>query len=156
MKRPAAVTILAVLHWLEAVLFALLAGMLLWFARLAADLQQYGVELPGVPPQMAEMVFRLAEPGIVAAILVVLGFFAVLFVVIGAGLWKLQNWARLITLVLMALRVVMVVAGTLLSLLLVGFDLLSLGLDLLFIVVYAWIVWYLLQPQVKRAFGAAP
>lgn len=156
MKRPIGVTFLAVLHWLDAVTFLLFGVMLMLVARLAADLQASNIELPGVPPQMAETVFRLAEPGIAGAILVALGFLAVLFVVIGVGLWKLRNWARVTALVLMGLRVVLLVAGTLLWLLLLGFDPLSLGLNLLFILVYAWILWYLLQPHVKRAFGAAP
>ena len=69
------------------------------------------------------------------------------------GLWRLRSWARVLTLALMVLRLLFLLPGLVFSLM--RFEPLSLGAQLVFALLYAWIVWYLFQPEVKRAFGVA-
>jgi hypothetical protein len=68
---------------------------------------------------------------------------------VGSGMMKLKNWARVVTLVLAALSVL---SG-------IGIFVGTHGLifmSLLRVAIAAWIIWYLLQPEVKTAFGVAP
>ncbi len=123
MERPTGVTILAILNFLWAGLHALLA--VLFFFIGAED----------------------AAVGVVALILAAIGL------AIGIGLWKLRNWARIVTIVLVGLSLPLSVL--LLLGLLIGFELGSLIFQAIFVALYAWIIWYLFQPHVKDAFGAA-
>jgi hypothetical protein len=101
----------------------------------------------------------VARPGI-GAMAGALGVFvgvvflgiAVLYAVIGVGFLKLQNWARILVIVLSALGVLLNGLGILTGLvhlhpLLAVWRLISLGINL-------WIALYLLKPHVKQAFGA--
>jgi len=81
-------------------------------------------------------------------ILLVLG---VLYIVLGVGLLKLHNWARLVTLVFTAL-------GALLHVLrlmryMAHFMMIHAFFNVIVIAICVLIIWYLLQPDVKRAFG---
>lgn len=153
MRRPFAVAILAILHWLEAALLLLLAGLLAWWMRVAAELGGAAIAPPEVPTETLELLNRLSNPSMMGAAVIVLGAVAAVFAAAGVGLWKLRNWARLVTLGLTALRLLLLLPGLLLTL--ARSDLLGLGVELLFVLVYAWILWYLYQPHVKQAFGAA-
>lgn len=150
MGRPTGVTLLAVLHWLEAVMFGLLGVLLLLWARLAADLQGVSFEPAGVPPELLALLLEAADPRVLTIALSIIGLLAVLFVAVGVGLWKLGNWARVTAVVLTGLRLVLLLPG--LVYLVIRFDPLGLGLQLLFALIYVWILWYLFQPRVKRAF----
>jgi hypothetical protein len=81
--------------------------------------------------------------------------FAGLEVAIGIGLWKLQNWARVLTIVLCGLALLSS-CFTLLFALTHMFGVFFFGLffrRLVLAAVQVWIVIYLLKPQVKQAFG---
>jgi len=138
MQRPTGVTILAVLAFIGAALqaFAGLALLLVGGALMA--------RMGGRPLGMIG--------GIGAAFLAIfLLALAILDGVIGSGLLKLRNWARVLTIVLAGL-------GALVN-----------GLALLRTVIFmrpffmfnhavatgiaVWIVVYLLQPPIKQAFG---
>ena len=79
--------------------------------------------------------------------------FALLYFAVGYGLWKLKNWARIITIVLSGLGAALGVLGLLGSLM--AFEIISLVFQLIFVAIYAWILWYMFQPHVKEAFDAA-
>jgi len=154
MKRPSGVTVLALLHFLEAILFLLVGLMLFLVVQLLAQVGTDAVQQ--APDEMSRRVMTLllewiqsGQMLIVYAVIVVL---AAVFVVVGVGLWRLRPWARPLTLALMVLRLLLLLPGLILSV--VRFEPLSLAAQLVFVVLYAWIVWYLFQPEVKRAFGA--
>lgn len=144
MGRPVGVTILAVLYFLGAV-FCLLGGigMMMGGGMMATLLTQQGQGSGGAAGLMA---------GLGAALGVVILIFAALDALLGWGLWKLKNWARIITIVLMVISIGLQLFG--LVGILAHFNLFSLILSVVFIAIYAWIVWYLLQPNVKAAFQA--
>jgi hypothetical protein len=77
---------------------------------------------------------------------------AALYLVVGLGLWKLQEWARILTIVLAGLGLLVNgfgILGPLMSfhLIFLLWRAVVLGLDV-------WVLVYLFQPHVKKAFGA--
>jgi uncharacterized membrane protein len=84
---------------------------------------------------------------------VVLLVVGAIYAVIGFGLWKLQNWARIVSIVLVALGLLSGAYGAF------GlFSPLHIGLliwQLFWIAIDVWIILYLLKPHVKQAFGAS-
>src|SRR3989338_4306534 len=89
-------------------------------------------------------------------ILAVLNFIGAAFsillaILLGWGMWKLKNWARIITIVLCALGALGALAGVAIAAM--AGQMISAGFNLVFLLIYAWIIWYLLRPHVKEAFG---
>jgi uncharacterized membrane protein (DUF2068 family) len=141
MQRPTGVTILAVLAFIGAgllvvgALFGLMGGML-------------------VSAMGSSSMGMLAGVG-AAVIAVFLLIAAAVDIVVGVGLWKLKNWARIITIVLIGIGLL----GSVLSIIspfghMHVFFFLFLIRRLILAAIYAWILWYLFQPNVKQAFGA--
>ena len=74
-------------------------------------------------------------------------------VVIGYGLLKLKNWARIVSIVFAVIGIVGSLPGLFSAL---GHVVIfTLVVNLIGIGIDALIVWYLLQPDVKKAFAAA-
>ncbi|HVB08069.1 MAG TPA: DUF2127 domain-containing protein [Candidatus Acidoferrales bacterium] len=139
MARPTGVTILAVLSFLGAGLCLLgAAGM---FLLGTSGLATMGAQGRSMGPLAAMGAFA----GIACLVL------AVLYVVNGVGLWKLQGWARMLTIILLVIGIVFGVLGIVRSLapLMVG----MLLFHVILIAINAWIVMYLFKPRVKQAFG---
>ena len=146
MDRPTGVTILAILNFLGAGLYILIGlGFMLGMGIIGAMVGQSGQE--GAGGGMAMLAGLGAIAGIVFIVL------SLIPLAIGIGLWKLKNWARQVTIVLMLLRLLLLAPGLLISLL--RSDLVGLGLQLLFAGVYGWILWYLYQPHLKQLFTTA-
>jgi hypothetical protein len=143
MQRPTGVTILAILAFVGAG-FLVLTGLAVFLgSALLSNMASY--------PQMA----ALAGVGGVIVGIFCLGM-AAFDVVIGIGLMKLQNWSRVVTLVLAFLALLSSAFGLLFSLRHI-FGLFFFGFFLQRLVVAAieiWIIVYLLKPHVKQAFGA--
>ena len=152
MKRPFGVAVLAIIHFLEALLFFLTGAMLWLFAQLVADLGPDALEAPDeLSARMLPLILEFIQSGKLMMVYALIGVLAVVFTAVGVGLWRLRPWARLLTLGLTALRLVLLLPGLVVSL--VQLDPLLIGGHALFVLVYGWIVWYLFQPEVKRAFG---
>jgi hypothetical protein len=135
MNRPAGVTILGVLAIVGGV-FALLIGLL--FLVGSGFLAQHMAPLP--------LIFAgLATIGGVFLILL-----AVFDLVLGIGLLKLANWARLVTMVFAAIGLVFAALGTLGAM--VHFFPFLMMRRAVSGVIDALILWYLSQPHVKQAF----
>ncbi len=139
MERPTGVTILAVLAFVATGLLVLAAlGVLVGGAMVGSMVARPGLgAMAGAVGVFVGVVF--------------LGI-AILYAVIGVGFLKLQNWARILVIVLSGLGVLLNGLGILGALvhlhpLLVVWRLISLGINL-------WIALYLLKPHVKQAFGA--
>lgn len=140
MQRPTGITIIAVLAFLGAGFLLLLALLSLVGGALFSSLSSSRLG---------------ALAGIGAVVLAVfLLICAAVDVVVGVGLWKLQNWARIITIVLIGIGLL----GSVLSIFspfhVHVFFVVFLIRRLVLAAIYAWILWYLFQPSVKQAFGA--
>src|SRR5579862_2719693 len=140
MQRPTGVTILAVLAFMGAGILLLGALAILLGGALLSSLSRSGMGM-------------MAGAG-AAVIAVFVLIFAGLDVAIGVGLLKLQNWARVVTIVLCAIFFL----GSVVSIFspfahIHIFLMIFLIRRLVMAAIYAWILWYLFQPNVKQAFG---
>jgi hypothetical protein len=141
MQRPTGVTILAVLAFIAGAFLVVVALLSLLGGAVVSSLGS---------PRMG-MVAGVGA-AVVAVFLLIL---AAVEVVIGVGLLKLQNWARIVTIVLVGLSLL----GSLGSIFnpfghMHIFFMLFLIRRLVFAAIDVWILWYLFQPNVKQAFGA--
>jgi hypothetical protein len=145
MNRPAGVTVIAVLFFIGAV-FSILLGILAMFGGglLATLMSQSGSQGAGAGAGL----FAGLGIGIGIVILV----FGALYILVGWGLLKLKEWARIVTIVLAGLGVLGALFG------LVGvfthFGAIIVFWTLVRLAICGWIIWYLLQPQVKAAFAS--
>ena len=140
MNKPAGVIVIAILYFIGTAI-CLLGGLLFiagggFLATLTQTQQQGGA-------------------GIFAALGAAAG---VLFLIIGAvealvgwGLLKLKNWARIVAIVFSALGALSQLLGLLRSF--SNFNIVSVAITLIVLAVHCWIVWYLLTPPVKAAFA---
>jgi hypothetical protein len=139
MERPDGVTVLGVLAYIGAGLSVLAAlGMLLGGAIIANMAARPGMGMIAGVGGVALGIFFLV--------------IAALYAVIGTGMFKLHNWARILVIILSFLGA----ALNALSLLgaLFHFRPLAVLWSLVVIGVNVWIAMYLLKPHVKQAFGA--
>ena len=139
MERPTGVTVLAIL----AFVFAgglVLAGLLL--SAGGAMMSRMAVR-PGLGV--------MAGVGSAIIAVIFLGF-AALYLMIGLGFLKLQNWARVLAIVLAALG--LIVNGFAILGPLVHFHPIFLLWRAAILGFDVWVLVYLFQPHVKRAFGA--
>ena len=140
MDRPTGVTILAVLNFLGAAMLVL--GGLFFLV---------GMSMIGAASHQPGAMGALAGMGAIAGVIFLV--FAAFAVAVGVGMLKLQNWARITTIVLSCLSILSGVFSVLVSLL--HFQIVALIMNVVFLAFYAWIVWYMFQPHVKNAFGTA-
>jgi hypothetical protein len=139
MERPTGVTILAVLAFVATGLLVLAGlGVLVGGAMIGSMAARPGM---GAMAGALGAVFGVVFLGL-----------AILYAVVGVGFLKLQNWSRILTIVLCGLGILFNGLGILTALfhfhpLVVVGRAISLGINL-------WIVLYLLKPHVKLAFGA--
>ena len=144
MARPVGVTILAICDFLLAVLCILGGiGSLTGAGFIAAALHQ-NAQAPGAE----------AAGGVVAVIMGALTIFcfifAAIYLLLGFGLWKLKNWARILTIVVEVLWLLLFLLGLLGQL--AHFNIFSLIWSLFWIAICCLIIWYLLKADVKAAF----
>ncbi len=140
MERPIGVTILAVLYFIGTACLGLL-GLLCIVG---------GSVLSGMARSGGAGSALFAMGGVfVGAIFLVL---ALLYLALGIGFIKLQNWARVVAIVLIGIGVLFGVLGlfTLLAHLMVF----VLVFRLMVLALQVWILVYLFKPEVKEAFGA--
>jgi hypothetical protein len=139
MERPTGVTILAVLYFIGAAFLGLCGILFIVGGSMLSGLAQSGG--PG------SALFAMGG-AVVGGIFLVL---AVLDLAIGIGFIKLQNWARILAIILIGIGVLF----GLLSLagLLAHPMILVLVFRLIFLAIEIWILIYLFKPHVKQAFG---
>jgi len=143
MQRPTGVTILAVLAFIGAGLSVLVA--------IAAFLGGAVMSSMMANPRFG----MLAGAGAVIVGVFLLGI-VVMDVVIGFGLWKLQNWARILTIVLAGLALLSSVLSIVnpFAHMVHMFYFAFLIRHLITAAIEVWILVYLFKPHVKQAFGA--
>jgi hypothetical protein len=138
MHRPAGITVLAFAMFTAAAILLVLSYFCFSVGPVIGEL----VRTPGLP------IFRMIGAAAVGIILLVMAF---LCAGAGVGLWGMKSWGRAISILLVAISVVVSVVGIAAGLVfpqmrLVIDRIIALGVDLL-------VLWYLVQPQVKDAFG---
>lgn len=139
MERPVGVTILGVLGLIGAGMLVVAAfGVLLGGAMISNMAARPGV---GMAAGIGWAVFGVMFLGL-----------AVLYVVSAIGLLKLQNWARVLVIVLCGLGVLFNGLGVLTAL--IHLHVVIVLVRAIVLAVFVWIALYLLKPHVKQAFGA--
>jgi hypothetical protein len=146
MGRPVGVTILAILDFIGAA-FCLLGGigMILGGGFIATMLSQQGQGSAGAA-------------GILAGLGAAAGIFIIIMggvsALLGFGLWKLKGWARIVSIVLFAISGAMQLLGLLGTL--AHFNVFAFVWTVFWIAVDAFVIWYLLKPEVKATFQQQP
>jgi hypothetical protein len=142
MQRPTGVTVIAILQFLGAGVL-LLGGLvfMLGMGAIGALMAQRG-NASGLSMGM------LAGMGAVIGVVMIV--FAVLYGVVGYGMWNLKNWARIVTLVFTVLGAMIQLFGLLSSLL--HFHIFALIWGSFWLGIHGLVIWYLLQPNVVQAF----
>ena len=148
MNRPSGVTAIAILFFVFMVLLVLCAigafvGGAFVASIIASAAQQRGAGMAGA--------------GVGAVIGGVIGVFLLIFAALNAicgfGLWKMKEWARILTIVLCGIGACFGALGMMAGML--HFNILLMFWRLAWLALDVIIVWYLLQPQVKAAFAQA-
>ncbi len=142
MERPAGVTVLAILNFIAAACLGLLAlAMVLGMGFIGS--MAGGGERGGA--------ILLAGLGVIGGVIFVI--MAVVSAAVGYGMWNLQNWARLVSVVFCCLGIVAGLLG--LTAGAVHFRPFFMMTSIVRMAVAALIIWYLFQPHVKQAFRTA-
>jgi hypothetical protein len=145
MGRPTGVTIIAILDFLGTGFSLLIGlGMILGGGFIASLINQQGGQ--GSAGAAGVMAGLGAAAGVF--IIIIGGVCAVL----GIGLWKLKEWGRIINMVLWGLGGLLQVLGLLGTL--AHFTVFGFLWNIFWLAVDAFVVWYLLKPEVKAAFQA--
>ena len=131
--RPLGVTLIGIYQILRGALGVLFALGLMLFTGLAAKLASLAAEGNAVE-RILHSLGRVAGVGVLV--------FALLHILAGFGLLKMQNWGRLLTLLFSAIGLVVLLP------VLVA----SHGLPLIFGIINAVSIFYLALPPIKRAF----
>lgn len=127
MQRPTGITILAVL--------AIIGGLL----GLCWSLTLFGVGGLGIGTRTGGLGLAFGGLGLVSAIL---------YLAFGFGAWTLKPWAWVLGIVGVAVAILSTVAGLI-------FRANGLIGAILSLIVPVIILWYLLRPEIKQAFGRA-
>lgn len=138
MRRPIGVTILAFIAFVFAAFFALWAFRAIVGGYIVAS----AFRSPLVPNSAESVVSYFG---------IVIGLCAILFLVDGVALWKLKEWGRLLTFGLVGISLLFDLIGTVRSLM--NFRIFVMMIWLTFAGIDAFLLWYLSQENVKRAFG---
>jgi uncharacterized membrane protein (DUF2068 family) len=134
--RPLGVTVIAILTWLRASLYALGGLMLMGVGHLSARL----VSAIATDSFLERLVSGLGKALGVGALLIALAF-----IVIGFGLWELKAWARTATLILATIWLLSALLGVVRY---------PTAFHILRVLVDVAILVYLMLPEVKRLFAA--
>jgi hypothetical protein len=140
MERPTGVTILAVLAFIGAAFLAIGSIVFIAGGALLSNVRANG---PGAGALLG------LGGAVLGGFLLVL---AVIYVFTAVGLLKLQNWARILTIVFVGLGLLTAATGLLSSFAHV-FPVLMVR-NIIVLAIDVWILIYLFKPHVKQAFGA--
>jgi hypothetical protein len=134
--RPLGVTLIAILHWLRGLAYVAVGLALLGITRLSAHL---------IASVAADTFFQRLISGLGKTLGLAVLLFALIYIVMGLGLWAMKNWARTLTLIFavvwLASAMVRLVSYP------TPFHVLRATVDVAILV-------YLMLPDVKRAFAA--
>jgi hypothetical protein len=135
--RPIGVSAIAVLTWIRASLYALGGLALIGVGHLSAKL----VSTVANDSFFEALVSRLGKTLGIGVLMI-----ALVYVVVGLGLWALKNWARVLTLILVTIWLLFGLLGLLRH---------PTAWHMIRMLVDVAILVYLMLPDVKRLFAAA-
>lgn len=135
--RPIGVTAIAILSWLRASLYALGGLMLIGVGHLSARL----MSTIASDSFLESLLSRVGRALGIGALLI-----ALVYIVVGFGLWQLKNWARALTLALVGIWLLFGLLGLLRH---------PTPWHMVRVLVDVAILVYLMLPDVKRLFTAA-
>jgi hypothetical protein len=140
MERPTGVTILAVLYFIGTAFLGICGLLFIVGGTMLSGLAQSGG--PG-------SALFAAGGAVIGSVFLVL---ALLELALGIGFIKLQNWARVVAIVLTGIAVLFGILGmfSLLAHVMVA----ALVTRVITLAIQIWILVYLFKPHVKQAFGA--
>jgi len=145
MGRPTGVTVIAIVDFVGAALYLLVGlGLILGGGFIATLISQQGGQGSGGAAGL------LGGLGAVAGIVVII--IGGLCAVLGIGLWKLKEWGRIVNMILWGIGGLLQVLGLLGTL--AHFTVFGFLWNIFWLAVDAFVVWYLLKPEVKAAFQA--
>jgi uncharacterized membrane protein (DUF2068 family) len=78
--------------------------------------------------------------------------FALVHALAGFGVWSMQNWGRVLAIILAVISLLFALPGLLLTAMMMHFFFGS--FRIIRVVICGLIIWYLLKPEVKALFGA--
>lgn len=145
MNRPTGVTLIAVLYFIGGA-FAALAGL---------GMVAGGGMMATIMSQQGQSAGPLAGilGGLGAALGIIILVMAAVDIVLGIGLIKLKEWARMVTVVVTAIFAALGAWGLITTL--AHFILFATIIRVCVLALQVWIVMYLLKPEVKAAFQGA-
>ena len=135
--RPLGVSLIAVLHWLRGGVYAIAGLAVLGLTHLGARF---------LSAATSDTLLGRMATGLGKAVGIGLLVMALIWIVLGLGLWTMKNWARMLTVLFV---------GLLLIWHLLGLAHFPTPWHILRVVIDAAIVIYLLLPDVKRVFAGA-
>jgi hypothetical protein len=135
--RPIGVSAIAVLTWIRASLYALGGLALIGVGHLSAKL----VSTVARDSFFENLISRLGKTLGIAALVV-----ALVYIIVGFGLWALKNWARVLTLILVTIWLLFGLLGLLRY---------PTAWHMIRVLVDVAILVYLMLPDVKRLFATA-
>jgi hypothetical protein len=141
MERPTGVTILAVLYFLGTAFLGICGLLFIVGGTMLSGLAQSGG--PG-------SALFAAGGAVIGSVFLVL---ALLELALGIGFIKLQNWARVVAIVLTGIAVLFGILG--MFSLLAHVMVFALTIRVITLAIQIWILVYLFKPHVKQAFGAS-
>lgn len=145
MGRPTGVTVIAIVDFVGAALYLLVGlGLILGGGFIATLISQQGGQGSGGAAGL------LGGLGAVAGVVVII--IGGLCAVLGIGLWKLKEWGRIVNMILWGIGGLLQVLGLLGTL--AHFTVFGFLWNIFWLAVDAFVVWYLLKPEVKAAFQA--
>jgi hypothetical protein len=135
--RPIGVTAIAILTWLRGSLYVLGGLMLIGVGHFSAKL----VSAVASDSFFETLLSRLGKTLGIGALMI-----AVVYVVVGLGLWWLKNWARMATLILVTIWLLFGLVGLLRY---------PTAFHIVRVLIDVAILFYLMLPDVKRLFVPA-
>ncbi len=144
MNRPTGVTVIAILDFIAAGFEVLCAiGMFVGGAFIGGILASMAGRTGGTGAGVGAVIG--------AALGVVFLVFASISGLVGFGLWSLKEWGRILQIIFSAIGALFQVLGLLGSM--VHFRVGSMLWNLIWLAFHAWVIFYLVQPEVKTAFA---
>ena len=121
--RPDGITLLSALFWVLAIL-AIISGLFMIGAKDAL------IEIIEEDSGTSQSVIDFID-SIFIGVGVIMFILAIIYIVVGWGLWTLKSWARLAAIILAIISLISFPIGTILGII---------------------ILWYLFKPEIKAAF----
>ena len=142
--RPTGVTLIALYHYLAAVILTGFGASLFVGGKLISML---GVADSDMLPRAGFLI------GVVGGVFCLA--FALVYAIAGFGVWSMREWGRILSIVMAVISLLFAVPGLLLTAMTMHVFFFFGGFRILRIAISVLIIWYLLQPQVKAVFRSS-